>query len=117
MIRRKNQRTCTQNANMRGGEGTVTIIAALEKDKGELRDKGRLFSTITLPPGASIGIHAHTGEMEAYLIISGSGCYNDNGVETTVNAGDVTYTAPGESHAIANIGDQDLVLAALILYE
>jgi oxalate decarboxylase/phosphoglucose isomerase-like protein (cupin superfamily) len=29
----------------------------------------------------------------------------------------VTYTAPGKAHAIANAGEADLVLAALILFE
>ena len=117
MIRKANQRKITQNTNMRGGTGTVTILAALETDKGELHQKGRLFSTVTVPPGASIGLHTHEGEMEAYLIVSGQGIYDDNGTEATVNPGDVTYTAPGQSHSITNTGDGDLVLVALILFE
>ena len=117
MVRRSDERGFKHNVNMRGGDGTVTITAALEHEKDELLGKGRLFSTITLPPGASIGRHTHEGEMEAFLIISGCGRYDDNGVETTVNAGDVTYTAPGQAHSIVNDGDEDLVMAALILFE
>jgi quercetin dioxygenase-like cupin family protein len=111
------ERTVKQNTNMRGGDGTVTILSALEQEKGEFLGRGRLFATVTLPPGASIGRHAHEGEMEAFLVIAGQGRYDDGGAEVTVNPGDVTYTAPGQSHAVANDGDGDLVLAALILFE
>jgi mannose-6-phosphate isomerase-like protein (cupin superfamily) len=117
MIRRFNERKTVHNTNMRGGHGTVTVQSALEPDQGELHGKGRLFSTITVPPGASVGGHKHEGEMEAYLIISGQARYNDDGAEVMLYPGDVTYTAPGQSHSIANAGDGDLVLAALILFE
>jgi len=117
MVRRHSERKLTQNTNMRGGNGTVSILAALEQDKGEFLGKGRLFSTITLPPGASIGKHTHENEMEAFLIVSGTGTYDDDGTITTVRAGDVTYTAPGQSHSIANAGDGDLVVTALILFQ
>ena len=118
MIRKATERKSKQNVNMRGGEGTVTILAALEPEKGELLGKGRLFSTVILPPGASIGSHKHEGEMEAFLIVSGQGLYTDgDGSEAAVSPGDVTYTPPGQSHSVRNTGDTDLVLAALILFE
>jgi quercetin dioxygenase-like cupin family protein len=117
MVRKAEERTVKHNTAMRGGEGTVSIMPALEPEQGELLGKGRLFSALTLPPGASVGRHTHDGEMEAFLIVSGQGLYDDNGTETMVNPGDVTYTAPGQSHAIANAGDADLVLIALILFE
>ena len=48
---------------------------------------------------------------------SGTGRYNDNGTMTTVTAGDVTYTAPGEGHGIECISDEPIEMIALILYE
>ena len=117
MIRRGQERSLVCNTNMRGGGGTVSILAALEPNNGEMLGKGRLFSTITLPPGASIGRHTHEGEAEAFLIVSGAGQYDDNGTPETVRAGDVAYCAPGQSHSVANAGECDLVMVALILYE
>ena len=51
------------------------------------------------------------------IILSGTGRYNDNGTMTTVTAGDVTYTAPGEGHGIECISDEPIEMIALILYE
>ena len=117
MVRRSGDRRIVENVNMRGGNGTVTISHALEQDGGEMLGKGRLFATLTLPAGASIGTHTHEGEMEAFAIISGFGRFCDNGLNVDVAAGDVAYTAPGESHSIENIGDCDLVMSAVIMFQ
>ena len=43
--------------------------------------------------------------------------YNDNGTITTVKAGDITFTGPGEGHAIINRKDEPMSFMAIILYE
>lgn len=117
MIRRSADTERKENTNMRGGAGTVTVNNLLDKEKDEYYGKGRLFGKITIPVGASIGEHRHDGEMECFYIISGEGIFNDNGADTSVNAGDVCYTASGESHSIRNTGNTALELMALILYK
>jgi mannose-6-phosphate isomerase-like protein (cupin superfamily) len=52
--------------------------------------------------------------MEAYVILSGKGLYDDNGTQAEVFPGDVTITLHGEGHSIANNSDEDLELIALI---
>ena len=115
MIRRHKEQTATVNENMRGGNGSVRIEALLTAE--ELYNKGRIFSRVIVKPGCSIGYHMHENEMESYVIISGSGVYDDNGNEITVNAGDVTLTTSGQGHGIVNNGDADLIMIALILHK
>jgi len=115
MVRRLNEQQATINANMRGGEGEVRLEALLSAD--ELYDKGRIFSRAIIKPGCSVGYHVHENEMEAYVIISGSGDYNDNGTAVKVSAGDVTLTKSGEGHGMVNNGDETLVMIALILHK
>ena len=103
------------NVAMRGGDGQVRVENLLSKE--ELYEKGRLFGRLTLEPGCSIGQHEHTGEMEAFYVVSGSGVFLDNGEERPVSAGDVCYTGSGEFHAIRNTGSDTMVLFALILYK
>ncbi|HBK68089.1 MAG TPA: cupin domain-containing protein [Firmicutes bacterium] len=79
--------------------------------------KGRAFTHCTLQPGCSIGFHLHENESETYYIYSGTGEFNDNGVISTVSAGDVTFTGAGEGHGLKNIGSEPLEFIALILYK
>lgn len=59
----------------------------------------------------------HQGDGEIYVILSGEAEYNDNGTITTVKAGDITFTGPGEGHAIINRKDEPMSFMAIILYE
>ena len=117
MIRRKDEAEIKINPHMRGGDGTVTVKGLLRKDEGEFYGKGRPFAEIDIPVGASIGRHLHEGEMETFYILSGKALFHDNGRDVEVGEGDVCYTASGEEHAIRNIGEEELRLMALILYQ
>ena len=82
----------------------------------ELSRKGRVFAHTTVFPDSGIGYHIHENESETYYILSGTGEFNDNGIITSVTAGDVTYTGPGEGHSIKTIGNEPVEMIALILY-
>ena len=99
-----------------GGEGKVAFKRLIQTPD-ELYDKGRVFSVATLEKNGSLGVHAHKDEEEFYYILSGTGEYYDNGVTAVVTAGDTTVCKAGESHGIKNIGDDDLVYVALILFK
>ena len=101
--------------NARGGKGTIYKTSFLTKT--EMKNSSRLFGKIVIPPGCSFGYHEHQDEGEAYHILQGTGLYNDNGETYEVHAGDTTYTMSGCGHGIENIGDEDLVLTALILLD
>jgi mannose-6-phosphate isomerase-like protein (cupin superfamily) len=103
-----------QIENMRGGQGVVTVKHLLNPD--EMLGKGRLFAQNTVPPGASIGLHRHQGDSEAYYVIEGSGVYRNNDQSFAIKAGDLARVDDLNAHSIENTGDVPLVFIALILF-
>ena len=101
--------------HMRGGNGTVMRKDILDAD--DMAKHSRLFSLFTLRKGCSIGEHEHRKETEYYYILSGRGVVTERSGEKEVFPGDVVITGNGESHAIANAGDEDLVFAAVIILD
>ncbi len=80
----------------------------------DLLGAGRLLTQITLAPGALVAEHAHNGEYEIYLILSGEGDYYDNGTAAKVYPGDVALCRSGEKHCLINTGSSDLTFIAFI---
>ncbi|MCL1830645.1 MAG: cupin domain-containing protein [Oscillospiraceae bacterium] len=103
------------NEKMRGGEGTVTIEHFLNQE--EMYNKGRLFARITVAPNSSIGYHVHEGEMETFHIISGTAKISDNGVDIIANVGDTVLTKSMTGHSVECVGEEPLVMVALIVFE
>lgn len=114
-IRRSEERKTNVAKNFKGGPGEVHFHPIIEADS-ELNNHGRLFNELTLEKGCGVGWHVHEGDSEMYVILSGEAKYNDNGTETVLHPGDVTYTGPGEGHSITNEGDEPVYALALILY-
>lgn len=114
MIRRSAEIIESKTENFKGGAGAVRSREILAP--GEMGGHGRKFSFTELPPGASIGTHAHAGDSETYYILKGTARYNDNGAWTDAAAGDVLHCADGERHGIENSGGGPLQFIALILY-
>ena len=114
MIRKATECNKEYRENMRGGNGTVEITNFATPS--ELNDKGRLFANITLKPGCSIGYHVHEKDSELFYLIKGTALYNDNGTECTLSAGDVMICPAGTGHSIANIGEEDVEVCAVIVY-
>jgi len=98
-----------------GGKGTITLEPILSKE--QMTDKCRLFVKATIPPGASMGYHQHKGDGECYYVLSGRGLYRDDDTEYEMGPGDAAWCADGHSHAMENIGEEDLVFMALIIYK
>ena len=113
MIKKKTELKEVINENMRGGDGNVIITHIA--DAGEMYEKSRLFAKLTIKPGCSIGYHVHENETEIFHILSGTARYDDNGTPIELSVGDVTITPAGSGHSIANNGDTDLTLTALII--
>jgi len=98
MVKREKDMIKEIKEQMRGGKG-----------------KARLCAKITINPGSSIGVHEHVGEEEIFYIISGKGLVNDNGTITEVGPGDAVLTGNGASHSVEAVGDEPLVMMAVIL--
>lgn len=97
-----------------GGTGKVTMTEILSL--AALDGKGSFFSTITIPPGGSVGYHVHKGEVETILVVAGAGETDDGGGAVPFRAGDVLRVADGDGHAIRAVGTQPVELVCLVLY-
>ncbi len=113
MIRRKEEMKVTSK-NMRGGNGEIQMTHHLAPEE---LSHGRLFSTVTVEKGNSIGYHEHHNETEYYLILSGEGIVEEAEGDSTVKAGDLVITGNGQGHAIRNEKDDPLVFIALIVLD
>lgn len=70
---------------------------------------------MTLEPDASIGMHKHENNEDAYIIVSGEGVVSDTvSKETPVKAGDITIARAGDKHALKNTGTVPLVFLDVV---
>lgn len=113
MIRRKDEVKERVASAVYGGTGELHFLDLLEKE--EFDGKGRMYSRITIAPGASIGVHGHKGEKEIIYILSGKGIYEDNGISKEVHPGDVTICDDGSKHGIRALDEGPMEVIALIL--
>ena len=114
MYVQKNSHPDMLKVNMRGGEGTVAITPIADGEQ-QLPAKCRLFGTITIPAGASIGVHEHVGECEMFYILQGDPVIIDDGEEYTAHPGDCILTHSGHSHGVKNPGTEPVVMVANIV--
>lgn len=97
---------------VRGGNGTVTAHKLLDLFPGSAI---KSVGVVRLEPGASVGDHVHQGDEDFYYCISGAGVVVDNGVEHPFTPGTLQISRSGESQAILNTSETELVfLGALI---
>ncbi len=68
---------------------------------------------IVMPPGATSIKHFHPSDEETYHILKGRAIMLLNDEATTVTPGHTIYIAPGKSHKITNVGEQDLEYLAV----
>jgi mannose-6-phosphate isomerase-like protein (cupin superfamily) len=110
----RDRMTVEKREKMREGNGTVTVVHCIE-GKGAVQNNTNLLAELTLPPGASIGRHAHNGETECFVFLEGTGAANDNGTEISVKPGDTLVTGGGAFHSLTNTGSTPLKLLAVII--
>ena len=111
MITRKDQQKHSIRESMRGGKAYVQFTDL----SAQLPDRTRVFSILTLIPGASIGFHIHEGETELFYFMEGRGVAQDDEAFCDVSAGDSMATFSGHGHGVENTGDTDLVILACII--
>lgn len=78
---------------------------------------GKFCRLVRIPPGSSLGKHAHEGETEFFAAQSGEAVVFDNGRELPFLPGDVLLTGNGEEHAVRNESTEDFTMVSMILYE
>ena len=86
-----------------GGEGVLSGVFSFTRNDSAEEDVIKEIGWMTLLPGASIGLHKHVDNEDAYIIVSGTGIFiGDDGVEVPVKAGDITIARQGQSHSLVN---------------
>ena len=115
MIIRSSEREISKAVRF-NGKGEIAMTPVLPPVPESFFGKGRLFSEVRLKPGEVFGTHAHHGECEVFVVISGEGTCNDNGTPVKVGPGDVCICNDGEEHGMANTGTEELFYIALILF-
>ncbi len=115
MIFKANDWKNNVRAGVQGGTGEVVGRHPFTADNRPEPTCFRMVGLMTLAPGSSVGVHTHHDDEEIYIFVSGRGLYtrNDGGTEE-VFPGDMTLTRKGETHGIANNGDEPLVFTAVI---
>ena len=73
-----------------------------------------IFRKRALHPGSGIGVHTQT-EDEIYYVLSGRGTMTLDGKSVDIAPGTAVLTRTGSSHALKQVGSEDLVI--LINYE
>ncbi|ADE54331.1 cupin domain-containing protein [Coraliomargarita akajimensis] len=97
---------------VRGGIGTVHAHKLLDLYPGSAI---KSVGVVRLEPGAEIGDHSHHGDEDFYFCLSGTGIVIDNGIESPFTPGTLQITRHGETQAIRNTGETELVfLGALV---
>ena len=87
------------------GEGTTTAYPFFAGATGF----DLVFRKRALHPGATIGAHVNDKD-EIYYVLSGRGELTLNGATREVGPGDAILTRNGDSHALRQLGDDDLVI-------
>lgn len=87
------------------GLGTTTAYPFFEDAKGF----DIVFRQRALHPGATIGEHRNDKD-EIYYVLSGRGELTLDGQRREVGPGDAILTRDGSTHALAQRGEQDLVI-------
>ena len=113
MIKRADQMREEVRPRMRGGEGEVKIYHLFEP--GEYRGHARLIARLVLAPGCSIGPHEHKEEEEVFYVLKGRARVTEDGASFELGPGEAAITGGGRTHALANIGEEDLEVLAVIL--
>jgi mannose-6-phosphate isomerase-like protein (cupin superfamily) len=95
-------------ANYHGGQGTVQYRRALDSDVFETN--WAYVDYLLIPPGASEGLHYHTGVEEIYYVMDGSGQVQVNKETEPIHKGDGVPILFREAHSFTNNGSTDLEL-------
>lgn len=113
MIKKKNDLKTTIVKNLRDGIGKISITEILSTK--EMKNKGKLFSRLSLEKGSSIGLHEHINDFEVYYILSGTGLVQEKDSKHLVSQGDVVYTTHKEQHSLFNTGEDNLEIIAVVI--
>lgn len=111
MISFHNEMLQEHKENVRGGQGAFISSRIFP----EPLDAKVFLARNVLPAGVSIGVHTHSDDSEAYIILKGTAMVTDDGTEYEMHPGDAEYCAVGHSHGLYNPGPEDVEFLAVFM--
>ena len=112
MIKKKVEQRIEPRENVCGGIGNAAVRQIFETE--EIKN-ARMFSHITLEPGATFGSHTHHDEAEIYYVLKGELVTGDESREYILYAGDASYTGDGKCHYLKNMSTEPAEFMAVII--
>lgn len=101
--------------NVADGNGTLYGKFSFTRDTAVPEQAIKEIGWMTLYRGDSVGLHPHSINEDAYIIVSGEGIFTDgSGTDTVVRAGDITIARPGQKHRLRNEKAEPLVFLDII---
>ena len=97
----------------------LTLLHEFQGGNGDIKAKihgdelNRIVKSV-YASGVSTGYHCHFDSSEIIFIIAGSCKIIHNGKEEHISAGQCHYCKKGDSHAVINDSDQDLIMYAVV---
>ncbi len=79
-------------------------------DEMTLRQPGAKFQIVKFAPKTNVAAHSHRDVVEIFYVLQGRGTFTFNGIANAAEPGAIFLCEPGDSHAIANDGDDELVI-------
>ena len=79
--------------------------------KHNLFETAQMFCDVyCLEPGQAQKPHAHAGATKFYYVLEGRGTFSVGDERRELGAGELAWSAPGESHGVENTSSDRLVL-------
>ncbi len=113
MIHPKAEQNRREKLGAQGGNGVARFRDLFTSE--DLGGRAEMFSVVTLDPGDSVGIHAHTSNGEVYCVLRGSVWVTEDGAERELLPGDAEFCADGHTHGMENRSDSPAEILAVIL--
>ena len=113
MIHKVSQQGRRTKEKAQGGNGILQFRDLFTAE--DLGDRASMMAVITLQPGDSVGIHAHTENGELYYVMDGTVDVTEDGAVTKLEAGDAEFCADGHTHGMENTSKAPAQVLAVIV--
>lgn len=96
-------------------DGTGQVVCKEILNSELTNGAAELVLFCTLSEGGRVGVHQHTENSEAFVILQGEAKVWDGDKEVFLKVGDTNYCEQGNCHGIENVGKGELIYMGIKL--